>query len=31
LAVTGIMLSFAVRIHAAKKTLIIDELTDSKG
>jgi len=31
LAVTGMMLSFAVRIFKAKKTLMIDECTDSKG
>lgn len=31
LAVTGVMLAFAVRIQRSKQTLIIDELTDSKG
>ncbi len=30
LGVTAIMLSFAVRIHKAKKTLMIDECTESK-
>lgn len=31
LAVTAVMLSFAVRIYKEKKTLMIDECTDSKG
>ena len=30
LGVTAVMLSFAVRIHKARKTLMIDELTESK-
>ena len=30
LGVTAVMLSFAVRIHKAHKTLMIDKLTDSK-
>jgi multicomponent Na+:H+ antiporter subunit C len=30
LGVTAVMLSFAVRIHSARKTLMIDELTESK-
>jgi len=31
LAVTAVMLSFAVRIYKEKNTLMIDECTDSKG
>lgn len=31
LGVTAVMLSFAVRIYNARKTLMIDELTESKG
>ncbi len=30
LGVTAVMLSFAVRIHKAHKTLMIDKLTESK-
>lgn len=30
LGVTAVMLSFAVRIHKARNTLMIDELTESK-
>ena len=30
LGVTAVILSFAVRIHSARKTLMIDELTESK-
>ena len=30
LGVTAVMLSFAVRIYKARKTLMIDELTESK-
>lgn len=30
LGVTAVMLSFALRIHKARKTLMIDELTESK-
>ncbi|HEY4295040.1 MAG TPA: cation:proton antiporter subunit C [Paraburkholderia sp.] len=30
LSVTAMMLAFAIRLHAAKKTLSIDALTDSK-
>lgn len=31
LAITGMMLSFAVRIYHTRKTLMIDDLTESKG
>lgn len=31
LGVTAVMLSFAVRIYKARKTLMIDECTESKG
>ena len=31
LSVTAVMLSFAIRLHAAKGTLSIDDFTESKG